>query len=256
MDFPCTGFSLSSDEYKSLTIDNCVTVFPESCLPNGTGFSSDTWNTDPNGNFLSVRSAAINSYVSSLLSSESVKAEAPRFTSGTDVLTTQSNFVTRSTALRTRIQNEYCYYHKRYMWILRGVLGYAVTGRPVTGSVTTAPVDSTNSTTAGMNAKTLNNRLNQIIQIMQAIAENRDNTLSSFTSTSSTFNSQLAEAKTTLARQSAALHSASLETDVQTAMIEYTLEKNSSSQNLLGIYTFMNIVAVGLLFYLYRSSKN
>jgi hypothetical protein len=68
-------------------------------------------------------------------------------------------------------------------------------------------------------------------------------------------NSNLDTMRTQLIAHSTQLQSASLETDVQTAMIDYTLEKNASSRNLLAVYGFMNIVAVGLLFYLYRSSK-
>ena len=43
--------------------------------------------------------------------------------------------------------------------------------------------------------------------------------------------------------------------DVKQSMIDYTLEKNASSRNLLAVYGFMNIVAVGLLFYMYKASK-
>jgi hypothetical protein len=39
------------------------------------------------------------------------------------------------------------------------------------------------------------------------------------------------------------------------SMIDYTMEKNSSSRNLLAVYGFMNIVAVGLLFYMYKAAK-
>jgi hypothetical protein len=47
----------------------------------------------------------------------------------------------------------------------------------------------------------------------------------------------------------------SMEKDLKSAMVDYTVEKNSSSRNLLAIYGFMNIVAAGLIFYLYRTAK-
>jgi hypothetical protein len=50
------------------------------------------------------------------------------------------------------------------------------------------------------------------------------------------------------------LQNSEMETNAKSAMIDYTVEKNSSSRNLLAIYGFMNIVAVGMLVYLYRAA--
>ena len=68
-------------------------------------------------------------------------------------------------------------------------------------------------------------------------------------------NTQLDKARTNLLTHSNKLRNNDLSSDVQTAMIEYSLEKNSSSRNLLAIYGFMNIIAAGLLFYIYTKSK-
>jgi hypothetical protein len=68
-------------------------------------------------------------------------------------------------------------------------------------------------------------------------------------------NSDLDTARTNLKTHSEQLQKNDMNTDIQSSMIEYSLEKNSSSRNLLAIYGFMNIVAVGLLFYLYKNTK-
>ena len=68
-------------------------------------------------------------------------------------------------------------------------------------------------------------------------------------------NATLDTARTNLVRHSKILENNNLTSDVQAAMIDYSIEKNSSSRNLLAVYGFMNIVAAGLLFYLYTNMK-
>jgi hypothetical protein len=42
-------------------------------------------------------------------------------------------------------------------------------------------------------------------------------------------------------------------TELRKRMVEYTEEKNRSAMNLLSLYGFLNLVAIGLLFYVARS---
>ena len=109
------------------------------------------------------------------------------------------------------------------------------------------------------NTEALNSKLNQILQVLQAINNSRINSLKSLYNSDQGVNQLNADLESTrkqLVKHSTILKNTSMETDVKNAMVDYTLEKNSSSRNLLAIYGFMNIVAVGLIFYLYRSVKN
>jgi hypothetical protein len=40
---------------------------------------------------------------------------------------------------------------------------------------------------------------------------------------------------------------------IRKRMVEYTMEKNNSASNLLALYGFLNIVAIGLLIHSYRA---
>ena len=110
-------------------------------------------------------------------------------------------------------------------------------------------------------AITLNTKLNAILLIMKALVNNRLNTLNGYytggsgTGEINALNMQLDDARKNLVNHSTKLKNNDLKSDVQSAMIEYSLEKNSSSRNLLAIYGFMNIIAAGLLFYIYTKSK-
>jgi hypothetical protein len=96
---------------------------------------------------------------------------------------------------------------------------------------------------------------------MKGIVNNRLGTLDTYYKGSSgtgqinAINMELDDTRNNLVKHSRKLQNNDLKSDVQSAMIEYSLEKNSASRNLLAIYGFMNIIAAGLLFYIYTKSK-
>jgi hypothetical protein len=156
------------------------------------------------------------------------------------------DYASKSAMLRTSIQNEYCFYYTRYQWALTTVLNNATS---TTGAV---PDD------LKANTQILNTKLNTILLVMKAIVNSRMNTLNTYYSGNDSVNSlnaNLDNIRQQLVAHSEQLQSNSMESDIQAAMIDYSIEKNASSRNMLAIYGFMNIVAVGLLYYLYKNSK-
>jgi hypothetical protein len=199
-----------------------------------------------------VNRSALEAHVTSLVNS---KASPPQ---GTQIETsardsTQSNptkdFADKAATLRVNIQKEYCWYYKRYEWAMQRILMNVASN---TGEVDASLKNG---------AVTLNTKLNAILLIMKALVNNRLNTLNGYytggsgTGEINALNMQLDDARTNLVNHSTKLKNNDLKSDVQSAMIEYSLEKNSSSRNLLAIYGFMNIIAAGLLFYIYTKSK-
>lgn len=169
-------------------------------------------------------------------------------------------YSTNSATLRSKIQNEYCYYFKAYQYGLNLLFTNIITPPDPTYLTSQA------YTTLKNNVTKLNTKLTQIITVMQKINVQRSATLTTLYNAGSTtdtvnsinvndWNSDLDATKKKLISNSTALKNKYLDKDVKLAMIDYTLEKNSSSSNLLAIYGFMNIVAVGMLYYLYRSSR-
>jgi len=231
---------------ESITESNYKTPYEnaqrKSSLPNsGTGFSQ----VGTNG---LVDQSAVDTYVSTLLAR--VNAVPP---GNTDPNNTNpaANFAESSAALRTSISNEYCFYYKRYMFALQRVLMLAATsGMNLSGNADYIEKRTT--------AQDLNKKLNQLLQVMQGLINARSQSLDSYYGTTTgvnALNGQLDAARTSLTGHMSKLQSNNMEMDVKSSMIDYSLEKNSSSRNLLAIYGFMNIVAAGILFYLYRSSK-
>lgn len=230
--------SIDKNNYKD-SYDNAQ---HKSSLPNsGTGFSK----VESNG---LVDQSAVVSHVKTLL--DRAKASPPGDTDP-DNTNPAANFSESASALRTNIGNEYCFYYKRYMWALNDVLIFAATsGMNLAGNASYNEKKKI--------AQDLNSKLNQLLQVMQGLINVRSDSLNTYYGTTTgvnALNGQLDDARKSLNLHMGKLQSNNMDMDVKSSMIDYSLEKNSSSRNLLAIYGFMNIVAVGILFYLYRASK-
>jgi hypothetical protein len=235
-----------SENKETITRTNYTDKFPgTSCLPRGgQGFSKSSINDKGE-----INSSALNDHVKELLVSQ--KAQAPKTIQQLEEMNPAEDFARASASVRDNINKEYCFYYKRYVFILHEILIEAATqdSRKLGASYQTKK----------NNTEGLNSRLNQILQVIQALVNSRITSLKDYYGTDTgvnQINTYLDNTRTDLLNHSKLLKNKSMEKDLKSAMVDYTVEKNSSSRNLLAIYGFMNIVAAGLIFYLYRSSKN
>ena len=224
-------------------MNNYATASRKSCLPNnGSGF--DAGSIQAKG---MVESAVLASHVTVLL--KQMDAVAPS-TAPSSAADPSGAYAQNAATLRKNIKDEYCFYYKRYIYILHDILMSAATMGP--GSTPQVYIDKKKNT------EKLNSKLNQILQILQGVVNSRLISLKGYYGENSgvnELNQHLDTTRAELIKHSEILKKNDLEKDAKSAMIEYSIEKNSSSRNLLAIYGFMNIVAAGLIFYLYRSAK-
>ena len=197
-----------------------------------------------------INSSVLTDHIKSLLTAQ--QAKAPETIEQLKEMNPAEDFAKMSAKLRDNINKEYCFYYKRYKFILHHILYKAAleTSRELSGPEYTKKKDDTEG---------LNSKLNQILQIIQALVNSRITSLKGYYGTNTGVNqtnSQLNTTRTELLEHSILLKNKAMEKDLKSAMVDYTVEKNSSSRNLLAIYGFMNIVAAGMIFYLYRSSKS
>jgi hypothetical protein len=239
---PITSVSTDAGYYmKTYTLPSGVTISAVPPLP--TLQSNDSFNYT--GSVIkedgSVDSAVLNGFVTTFLG----QASPPSSLSTSNSTNQSQQFATKSSALRTSMRAEYCWYYNRYLWALTQILTKASQSGQVVD-----PILKVNTTI-------LNSKLNGILLVMKATINSRMNQLNEYYSGDdvNSQNQELTRARQNLASDSKILQNNDLQSDVQSAMIQYSIEKNSSSRNLLAIYGFMNIVAVGLLFYLYTHTK-
>jgi hypothetical protein len=217
-----------------------------SCLPSGAVI-------DDQGN---VNSSTLKTHVEKLIrdtapaiSPDDLSTATVRPVSESIIPSPAEVYSKKAKTLRESINKEYCHYYVRYMWGITKILNDAT----ASGAVVSPELKT--------NVQLLNTKLNTIILVMKAVVNSRLNSLENYYGAEGDpksvnyLNKELDSARKKLAMHSQKLQKNDISSDIQQSMIEYSLEKNSSSRNLLALYGFMNIVAAGLLFYLYKNTR-
>jgi hypothetical protein len=161
-----------------------------------------------------------------------------------------NNLGAKESATMGKIQQEYCFYYFRYKYALETLFDKLVT----TSKLTSLPdADKADIQSKLTRAKNFNEKLNDIIQITNYIAQKRATEMREQNTEINSLNSGIKSTFDTLQAHSKMLNSETSLSDLRKRMVEFTEEKNRSALNLLSLYGFLNLVAIGLLFYIARS---
>lgn len=161
-----------------------------------------------------------------------------------------NNLGAKETATMGKIQQEYCFYYFRYKYALETLFDKLVSTSKLTSLKDSDRADIQNKLNR---AKNFNEKLNDMIQITNFIAQKRASEMRQQNNEINSMNASIKSTFDTLQEHSRILNSESSITDLRKRMVEYTEEKNRSALNLLSLYGFLNLVAIGLLFYIARS---
>ncbi len=161
-----------------------------------------------------------------------------------------NNLGAKETATMGKIQDEYCFYYFRYKYSLETLFDKLVNTSKMNSLSDADKADIQSKLTR---AKNFNEKLNDIIQITNYIAEKRAKEMRDQNVEINTLNASIKSTFDTLQAHSKMLNSETSITDLRKRMVEFTEEKNRSASNLLSLYGFLNLVAIGLLFYIARS---
>jgi len=102
----------------------------------------------------------------------------------------------------------------------------------------------------------LNQRLNDLTQITNAITEDMLSSATDIEADIKAFDKRIKEQKDKLDAQNKIISSGQAVTKLNKQMVRFTEEKARYSDNLLKLYSFLNIVALGLLVYVYKSARD
>ena len=102
-------------------------------------------------------------------------------------------------------------------------------------------------------AHTYNRKLNDIIQIVQAVNQNKYENARTKDSEAQKLNTDLTARYAKIKDEMEFLNKSTNDEDVRKRMVTYTQEKARATDNLLSLYTFLNVVALGVLIYVYKS---
>jgi hypothetical protein len=164
---------------------------------------------------------------------------------------TPTVFIQKQQALIQNLQAEYCFYESRYKYALDKLFTAISTGYLTGSTDNKATVESYLSKT-----KMLNTRLNDLTQIMNAITESMLSTSDTIANEIEQFNQRIKVQKDKLDAQNKIIMTGDATTNIRKQMVQYTEEKAKYTDNLLSLYSFLNIVALGLLVYVYKAAGN
>jgi hypothetical protein len=147
--------------------------------------------------------------------------------------------------LYTNLQTEFCWYESRYVYALNQFLQAATLRQATNAKQANTYLDIT---------QTLNKRANCVLQVISYLAQSRvGNIMESKTSVDSmnaNINKKLAELQAgynLLSKDDAIL-------TTQKEMVRYTEEKNNYTSNRIVVWTALNILALGAIFYVYQKA--
>lgn len=227
------------------------TPYPNSILPNT--------EAERNSGDQRLTTSALDGIYTKLVSTGKLVSDA-KYKEMLASVTSQKDKVAQQQILQTvgaqekqtmdELVKEFCYNYVRYKYALEDL--FETLTRTSVGSSLTEPQKNTIETKIGL-AKDLNMKLNDLIQITNYIAVKRSQEMRSQNTQINLLNEGIKEVYGRLQVQNQILQKEDSISELRKRMVEFTQEKNQSASNLLNLYGFLNLVALGLLFYVARS---
>jgi len=159
-------------------------------------------------------------------------------------------FKKKQAALLQNVKSEYCFYYSRYKYALIKLLDAIRQGYAESTPDKKQIVDKYLTFT-----QSLNQKLNDLVQIMDVVTHDTIASTSSMETEIKKVNQTLQDQKEKLAQQHTVIASSEAAKKLNREMVRYTEEKARYTDNLLSMYSALNIVALGLLIYIYKSSS-
>jgi hypothetical protein len=229
---------VTCDDQKTLTDDDLLLNFTTSTttgiLPSVAPSASDR---DSNG---MLTNTAINQLVTGL---KNLKVIPSSTQADTDT------YAAKRDLFLAGVKSEYCFYMTRYKYSLTKLF-------TAIRSAYATPTDANKATVTRWleNTKTFNQKLNDFIQMVTAISGDMLASSDRLQTELVALNAELATQRTKLEDQNKIIMSNDAVTKIQKQMVRYTEEKGRRTDNLLNMYSFLNIFALGMLIYVYKAA--
>lgn len=157
----------------------------------------------------------------------------------------------RSKALFQNITAEYCHYEKRYMYSLKQLFA-AIRSQAATQATATTPSPEIQKFLAL--STRLNQTMNDLVRIISRVTREMRTDSQTIQTEMTSINAQLERQQKSLEEQRNLIRSNEGVMKIQKQMVNYSSEKARRTDNLLSLYSVLNIVALGLLVYVYRAA--
>jgi hypothetical protein len=205
------------------------------------GVASDALVPDASTGRVAV--ATLQAHVAALTAAGVIKAR-PTQQVGTEKEADMMALVKQDADLYTNLQKEYCFYEQRYKFAFKQFLRLA-----------TSRIAADNRAAQAMlqNAKLLNIRLNGVLEVMNYMAAARVPVVESNKTDINARNKLINDRLDKLRKGYGMLSKDNAVILAQREMVRYTEEKNNFNSNQIALWAAANIVALGVIFYVYRN---
>lgn len=147
------------------------------------------------------------------------------------------------------LKAEYCYYDGRYRYALQQLIKGLQQGYTDSNTTNQQSIQNHLKLTQG-----LNRTLNDMTQIVNQITQQRRQETKDQSTSINSLNQELVSRGNQLGAQNDILQKEQGAANLYKEMVKFTREKANYTNNMLALYSFLNITALGLLFYIYRSA--
>ncbi len=146
------------------------------------------------------------------------------------------------------IKNEFCYYNARYRYVAQQFLSQ-ISESGSSASTANPSADAWLSLLRKIIVRMMN-----LLNLMALLTQRRMNEYGEAGPELAKRNADLVMRLNALKDKKAGLDKPTAEVDVSERMMSYTKEKARANRNLIALYSFLNLVAMGMLFYVYRAT--
>jgi hypothetical protein len=200
-----------------------------------------------NNKYYTITETALATYINSLISERKIPGTPPDPAADGNKNISISGYIRAQNEFLQIVKDEYEYYNNRYKYALTKFL-------ELLASTATGATPSSDTQSWLDAAILLNTRVNDIVQIVTYLTsyyltqsrENND-TINGLNSLMETRSSQIKVEGELLRRKGG-------DKELYQKMVEYSTVKARATNNLLSLYGCMNIVALGILFYVYKAT--
>ena len=195
-----------------------------------------------------LEQSVINTRVAAIIGSGPNSLVAPNVVTGsTDGSATYRAYEDKLKAFITSSEAEYCHYYLRYKYWLNEAV-------KIIKDATSGNLQNLADTQL-VKAAEFNTRLIDFTMIMNTLSNTMSQRTGELASQTNDLNSQISANFDNLKAQADILKSEAPAAEIKRRMVDFTKEKAKATNNLLSLYFFLDIVALGMLFYVYKASS-
>jgi hypothetical protein len=151
------------------------------------------------------------------------------------------------------LQYEFCFYVKLFTILLSDLTKTQKVDVSASGALLTKDQKDDEIRKIVNNLSAVRARLNDIVDIAAYVGNKQTNELSGLSDQINAFVKNTSDTVAALNQTGSVLFNKDRESNLRSRQLEFSEEKNAYANQLLALYGFANLIALGLLFYIYKS---